>query len=97
MQELSNCHNVFVKITAIECIFGLNWSLDQIYPWIKTTIELFGSERCMFGSHLPITSLSRGVITLFEAYQAVVSDLSMAGKANVFANTARKFYKIDPP
>lgn len=94
MQELSGYENVFVKITAIECIFGLDWSLEQIEPWIKTTIDIFGSERCMFGSHLPITKLSRGVITLYEAYQSMVSHLTTKEQQNLFANTAKRFYKI---
>lgn len=94
MQELGKCSNVFVKITAIECIFGLDWSLDQISPWIKTTIDIFGPERCMFGSHLPITKLSRGVAVLFEAYHAIVSDLTIQDQNNVFANTAKRFYRV---
>ena len=94
MQDLSECRNVFVKITAIECIFGLDWSLEQISPWIKTTIELFGSERCMFGSHLPITKLSRGVDVLYGAYHAIVSYLPEQDQQNLFAHTAKQFYAI---
>lgn len=94
MQELSEHKNVFVKITAIECIFGLDWSLEQISPWIKSTIDIFGSERCMFGSHLPITKLSRGVVNLYEAYQSIVSFLPISAQQNLFANTAKRFYRI---
>lgn len=95
MQELSECKNVFVKITAIECIFGIEWSLEQISPWIKTTIDIFGSDRCMFGSHLPITKLSRGVVALYEAYQTIVSHLPQQEQQNLFANTAKHFYEIN--
>jgi predicted TIM-barrel fold metal-dependent hydrolase len=94
MQALSVCPNVFVKITAIECIFGINWSTEQISPWIKTTIDVFGAERCMFGSHLPITKLSRGVFALYEAYQAIVSDLTEQEQQYLFAFTAKRFYGI---
>lgn len=94
VQALSECRNVFVKITAIECIFGLAWSLEQIRPWITTIIDLFGSERCMFGSHLPITKLSRGPSALYEAYQAIVAHLSLQEQQNLFANTAKRFYAI---
>lgn len=95
MQRLSECRNVFVKITAIECIFGLDWSLEQLSPWIKTTIELFGSDRCMFGSHLPITKLSRGVVALYDAYQTMVSYLPEQDQQNLFAHTAKHFYAIN--
>lgn len=91
---LSECRNVFVKITAIECLFGLNWSLNQISPWIKTIIDVFGAERCMFGSHLPITKLSRGVNALYEAYQAIVSYLPKQDQQCLFSDTAKRFYRI---
>jgi len=94
MQALSQCPNVFVKITAIECIFGLQWTLAEVSPWIKTTIDLFGSDRCMFGSHLPIAKLSHGVSFLYDAYQAIVAGFSREEQQNLFANTAKRFYRI---
>jgi predicted TIM-barrel fold metal-dependent hydrolase len=94
MRELSKCPNVVVKITAIECIFGLNWTLPQIEPWIKTTIDIFGPSRCMFGSHLPIANLSYGPVVLYNAYSAIVKDLSKQEQRFLFADSAKHFYKI---
>ena len=94
MQELSACLNVFVKITAIECIFGLNWTVEQIKPWIHTTIDIFGAKRCMFGSHLPISKLSCKVEKLFDAYQNIVEDYSDADKKQLFSETASQFYNV---
>lgn len=95
MRHLAECPNVYVKITAIECIFGLNWSVEQISPWIQTTIEFFGAKRCMFGSHLPITKLSQGVETLYQAYQTSTAQLNEDEQKYIFAETAKIFYQID--
>lgn len=94
MQALSECANVFVKITAIECIFGLKWSFNQIEPWIKETIAIFGASRCMFGSHLPIAKLSQGVSVLYKAYQDSVANLSQEEQQALFADTAKVFYRL---
>lgn len=94
LRHLSECQNVYVKITAIECVFGLEWSLTQIAPWIKSIIEIFSAARCMFGSHLPITKCSKGAKELYEAYQIIVDDLSMEEKQALFADTAKDFYNI---
>jgi predicted TIM-barrel fold metal-dependent hydrolase len=94
MQELSEYTNVFVKITAIECIFGLNWSFEQIEPWIKETIAIFGASRCMFGSHLPITKLSQGASVLYKAYQKSIINLSQPEQQFLFSETAKIFYKL---
>ncbi|KTC81890.1 amidohydrolase family protein [Legionella cincinnatiensis] len=94
MRSLSQCQNVSVKITAIECIFGLEWSFTQIAPWIKTTIDIFSPTRCMFGSHLPITKCSKGAKALYESYQTIVKDFSLQEQQSLFANTAKNFYNI---
>jgi predicted TIM-barrel fold metal-dependent hydrolase len=41
----------------MECIFGIHWTVAQIRPWILDTVELFGPDRCMFASHLPICNV----------------------------------------
>ena len=61
MAELARCDNVVVKIFGAECIFGLDWTVPQVRPWVSATIGLFGPERCMFASHMPIAALSRGI------------------------------------
>ncbi|ARB93934.1 amidohydrolase family protein [Legionella longbeachae] len=94
MQSLSQCNNVYVKITAIECIFGLEWSLTQITPWIKATVDIFSPTRCMFGSHLPVTKCSKGAKALYEAYQSIVKDFSLQEQQFLFADTAKDFYNI---
>jgi predicted TIM-barrel fold metal-dependent hydrolase len=58
MKALSGCENVAVKTFGMECIFGLDWTVDQIRPWILDVIELFSPERCMFASHMPIAKLA---------------------------------------
>ena len=58
MGAISRCDNTCVSISAVECIFGMNWSQQQAKPWIMSLVELFGPKRCMFGSHMPIDALS---------------------------------------
>src|SRR5436190_11332470 len=57
----SACDNVAIKIFGMECIFGIRWTVAQIRPWILDTVELFGPDRCMFASHLPICKLACSV------------------------------------
>ncbi len=46
MRALSGRKNVAVKIVEVECIFGLNWTVDPIRPWICDTIA-DNLERCV--------------------------------------------------
>ena len=58
--ELSRCENVCADISAVECVLGLDWRVDVARPSIRTLIDVFGPDRCMLGSHLPIARLARG-------------------------------------
>lgn len=92
MKELSRCENVCVDISAIECIFGMSWSLDQVSPWILETIELFGTNRTMFGSHLPIAKLSCSFKKLYDAYFAITADFSSNEKESLFHRVAAEWF-----
>jgi len=94
MRALSRCKNVAVKVFGMECIFGLNWTVGQVRPWISDTIDFFGPERCMFASHMPIAGLARSFDELYAAYFDVVSHHSKSEKQKLFHDTATKIYGV---
>jgi predicted TIM-barrel fold metal-dependent hydrolase len=94
MKELSGCNNVAVKIFGMECIFGLDWTIDQVRPWILETIELFKPERCMFASHMPIAKLACSFQDLYHGYLDVISGFSVSEKRKLFHDTANVIYGL---
>ena len=42
---LSACPNVSIIISAVECVFGMNWSIPQAKPWIDTIFRTFRSRQ----------------------------------------------------
>jgi predicted TIM-barrel fold metal-dependent hydrolase len=83
-----------VKIFGMECIYGLDWTIDQVRPWILDAIDLFGPQRCMFASHMPIAGLARSFQDLYGAYFNVVSDFSGSEKQKLFHDTAITVYGV---
>jgi predicted TIM-barrel fold metal-dependent hydrolase len=94
MAALSGCENVAIKIFGMECIFGLEWTAEQVRPWILEVIDLFGPGRCMFASHMPIATLSRSFQNLYKAYLEVVSGFSTPEKQQLFDDTAARVYAV---
>lgn len=90
----SQCENLSMKIHGLECIFGMQWTIDQIKPWLLTTIECFGTTRCMLGSHMPIAKLSRSFSELYRAYETIFADYSAHEKENLFYQTAQQWFEI---
>ena len=94
MAGLARCENVAVKIFGAECIFGLGWTVPQVRPWVLTTIGLFGPERCMFASHMPIAGLSRGIGDLYKAYEEIVAGFTSSERRCLFHDTAASTYRV---
>ena len=90
--DLSACGNVRIVISAIECIFGMTWSLPQVQRWVQTVLELFGSKRIMFGSHRPICGLSKGFPTPYAAYERMTECLSPSDQDAVFQLNAADWF-----
>jgi len=94
LRDLSRCENIVADISAIECVFGMDWTVDVVSPWILTLIELFGPDRCMFGSHLPIANLSRGFAPLYAAYRQIVSGFSPSEQDRMFRGVAADWFGL---
>jgi predicted TIM-barrel fold metal-dependent hydrolase len=97
LSEFRNCDNVRVSISALECIFGMNWSIEEARPWVEAVFELFGTDRVMFGSHRPISRLAINFQSPYLAYGELTSVLSPSDQDAVFrANAARWFFEWLP-
>ena len=88
---LAAAGNVATRIDAIGTIFG-DWTLSQIRPWLLEVADIFGPERCMLGSDLPIENLRSGFEPLYAAYDAIFSGFSDDERAMLFGRTAERWY-----
>jgi predicted TIM-barrel fold metal-dependent hydrolase len=63
-------------------------------PYLETCIEAFGAQRCMFESNFPVDLGSCDYRTLWNAFKVFARDYSAAEKAELFAGTARRVYRV---
>jgi predicted TIM-barrel fold metal-dependent hydrolase len=93
MRELARCDNVSVKISGLG-MADWNWTVDSIRPIVLETIEMFGTERCMFASNFPVDRLYSSFETLFHAFETIVRDFSAEQQHALFASNAERIYRI---
>lgn len=87
--------NVAVKLSG----FGMldhGWTVGSIRPLVLEAIDAFGVERCLFASNFPVDSLYADYGELWAAYADVVADASAADKQALFADNARRVYRLAP-
>lgn len=92
LKEIACGQNVRLTISAIECVFGMEWDVAQAQLWIEAVMELFGTERVMFGSHRPISKLARNVARPHAAYKKMTQGLSEAERDAVFRTNAARWF-----
>jgi predicted TIM-barrel fold metal-dependent hydrolase len=56
--------------------------------------DIFGPQRCMLGSDLPIENLRSGFGPLYAAYFAIFSGFSDHERAMLFHRTAERWYAV---
>ncbi len=94
LTALSACDNARIVISAIECVFGMKWSVPQAQPWVDTVFELFGTKRIMFGSHRPISGLSRTFAAVYAGYEEMTVGLPESEQDAVFRRNAAEWFRV---
>jgi predicted TIM-barrel fold metal-dependent hydrolase len=93
LAELASCDNICVDISALECIFGMHWTKEQVEPWVHAALDSFGVSRCMLGSHMPIAKLSTGFDELYARYAELFATCSVDERDALFYRVANDWFK----
>jgi predicted TIM-barrel fold metal-dependent hydrolase len=91
MRLLAKNPNVYTKLSGLGT-FLHRCDRDAIRPVILETMEIFGPERCMFGSNFPIEKIWTDYATLFNVHASILDNLNVSEKAAVMGGTANRVY-----
>jgi predicted TIM-barrel fold metal-dependent hydrolase len=107
MRRLATLPNVHVKLGGLAMRVG-GFAFDLLpmppsseevaaawRPYIRTCIELFGPDRCMFESNFPVDKGMVGYRIMWNTFKRLTADFAENEKHALFAGTARRVYKLD--
>jgi predicted TIM-barrel fold metal-dependent hydrolase len=86
--------NVAVKISGLGQR-GQPWTVAANGDIVRTTIDLFGVERCMFASNFPVDSVCASFDTIFDGFRAIVRDASEDEQRALFHDNALRIYAME--
>jgi predicted TIM-barrel fold metal-dependent hydrolase len=93
MRQLADCPNIAVKLCGYGMV-DIGWTVASIRPFIETTIEFFGADRCMFASNFPVDKLMSSYDRLWAAYREITAGHSEAERRQLFHDNAIRFYRL---
>ena len=94
LTEVAAQPNVFVKLSGF-AMLDPGWKPDSVADIMRIVIELFGPDRCMIGTNLPIDKLRGKPSRLLAACLAGLGSFNSDDKAAILVSTAAKFYRIE--
>jgi predicted TIM-barrel fold metal-dependent hydrolase len=107
IKELATCPNVVVKVGGLAMRIN-GWGFennqdppssqmlaDAWKPYVDTTIEAFGANRCMFESNFPVDKGSYSYQAYWNACKILAKGASASDKDALFRGTAARFYRLE--
>ena len=106
LADLAQLDNISLKVGGIGMTrFGARWheadeppTSDQLLAeWgdtLRYAIDTFGPDRCMFESNFPVDGETTSYVALWNTFKKASADYSVEERADLFAGTARRVYRL---
>jgi len=93
--DLAREPNVSAKISGLvtEASWS-DWSAEQIAPYAKHALDVFGADRLMYGSDWPVCTLAASYEQVWELAGTLIADLSEAEREAILGGTAARVYRL---
>jgi predicted TIM-barrel fold metal-dependent hydrolase len=93
VRVLAQAPNVLVKISGLG-MADHSWTVATIRRWVLETIDVFGAERCMFGTNWPVDSLYSSYQNVVDAYREIIAGFTPREQQSMLWRNAEHYYRM---
>jgi len=93
MQKLATLPNMHCKISGLS-MFTQQWRLDDVKLIMEIALDVFGLDRCMFGSNFPVDKLYVSYQDIWQTYLRLTEHIAIAERQKLFGENGRRFYRL---
>jgi L-fuconolactonase len=72
------------------------WRCEDLRPYILRALEVFGADRCMFGSDWPVLTLAGTYQRVLQALMVNIGHLDPKARQFILGQSAVEAYRLDP-
>jgi L-fuconolactonase len=94
MDRLAAEPQVACKLSGMVTEAGAGWTVQQLAPYARHVLQVFGPQRVMWGSDWPVLRLAAGYAAWVDASEALLAHLEAAQREAIFGLNAQRFYGI---
>ena len=96
LRTLAGAPNAAVKISGLGEPHLPPWSVPVHRDVVLETIDVFGVDRCMFGSNYPVDRLYAPFHTIMDGFAEITRRFSSSERRMMFYGNAMRWYRIAP-
>jgi L-fuconolactonase len=93
--RLASQTGLLCKLSGLLSEAGRSASAADIEPYVAHLFASFGPGRIMWGSDWPVLTATADYLHWFDMAKALVERLAAGHQEDVFANNARRFYRLE--
>ena len=96
LKPIARYPNVYCKLSGL--VTEANWSswqTNDLRPYVEHALELFGTDRMMFGSDYPVCLLAASYDIVLESFQELLRELGDSERDKIFSKNAARFYRLN--
>lgn len=95
IRELASLDHVFLKMSGVATEADhVNWTKEELRPYMETALEAFGPARTMFGGDWPVSTQAIAYPEWIETLLWALGDMSEDDLRRLFRDTAKSFYGL---
>jgi predicted TIM-barrel fold metal-dependent hydrolase len=94
LAQMAEAENTWCKISGLG-MYDHRWTVDSWRPWALSCIEIFGVERCFFGTNWPLDRLFSSFDPVIDAYEQLTADLASDEQEALFSRNATALYRLN--
>lgn len=95
LRELAALPNVICKVSGLVTEADhAHWTPDDLAPYVAHVLDCFGEDRVAFGGDWPVATQATTYPRWVETLDGLTADLSPAAKRKLWAENARRFYRL---
>jgi predicted TIM-barrel fold metal-dependent hydrolase len=93
LRHLARAENIVMKISGLGQT-DHSWTIDSLRPLVLDCIEIFGVDRCFFGTNWPVDRLFSSYGDVLDAYAEIISEFSKPEQEGLFSGNANRIFAV---
>ncbi|KUF08685.1 amidohydrolase family protein [Pseudoponticoccus marisrubri] len=93
IRALAETENVVMKLSGLWTV-DRRWRAEALRPHVAHLLSNFGPKRVLYGSNLPVESVSCPLERQFDQLHEMLADQPKTTLQEIFSDTARRIYRL---